>query len=268
MEPSAAAFQIIVLGGGGGPIEDDVVGLLVRSTATGWAKNSVLAVDAGVHLSGIVRILDDHLPGSNRQKPSEASSSTGGPRWGSPIPQSQTDTPKLVMTTGPFRGLLMPSETAKANAHHLLRNFITTYLITHPHLDHLSGFAINTAAFQHTTRPKKLAALPSTINAFKQHIFNDVVWPNLSDEEGGAGLVSFQRLTEGGNLALGDGEGIGYIEVCDGLAVKAWGVSHGKCMKQHTSRSSVSPNQDFSFGPSSTNSDRRGIQSPQILPPR
>src|ERR1700712_3359528 len=108
-------------------------------------------------------------------------------------------------------------------------SFVSTYLITHPHLDHLSGFAINTAAFHNTSRPKRLAALPFTVLAIKTHIFNDIIWPNLTDEDNGVGLVTFQRLTEGGNLALGEGTSRGFIEVCDGLAVKAFKVSHGKC---------------------------------------
>lgn len=110
-----------------------------------------------------------------------------------------------------------------------MREHVSTYLITHPHLDHLSGFAINTAAFHNTSRPKRLAALPSTVLAIKTHIFNDIIWPNLTDEDNGVGLVTFQRLTEGGNLALGEGTSRGFIEVCDGLAVKGFKISHGKC---------------------------------------
>lgn len=41
--------------------------------------------------------------------------------------------------------------------------------------------------------------------------------------------MTFQRLTEGGNLALGEGNSRGYIEVCDGLAAKGFKVSHGRC---------------------------------------
>lgn len=263
----------------------------MRSTGTQWAKNSILAVDAGVHLSAIIRIIDAHLPNAVLHKPQEtAAASTSKPksaisriptprkhhgpeyfspvieaqppRYPSPAPLSISDGPKLVMTSGPFKDLLLPFETAKANALYLLRNHISTYLITHAHLDHLSGFAINTAAFQFTTRPKKLAALPQTINAIKQHIFNDIIWPNLSDEEGGVGLVSFQRLTEGGNLALGDGDGRGYVEVCDGLAVKGWGISHGHCMKPHTHRGSI--HQDYSFG---SPLERRGSRASIPLSP-
>jgi len=144
----------------------------------------------------------------------------------------------MRLSEGPFAGLELPYQTAKANAAYINRTLVSTYLITHPHLDHLSGFAVNTASFQHTYRPKCLAALPSTIDAVKDHIFNDVIWPNLSDEDGGVGLVTYMRLVEGGNVALGTGDGMGYIEVCDGLGVKCWSVSHGHCMKRHSHRGS------------------------------
>ena len=278
-----------------------MTGLLVRSTATQWAKGSILAVDAGTHLAAIVRILQEHLPyavstdstdqfipAPNRsgklrtsRKASSISKSSGSSdgfpysksatgffspvaevkstRAGSPGPQGPNK-PKLVLTTGPFVGFILPYETAKANGAYLLRNLISTYLITHPHLDHLSGFAVNTASFQHTSRPKKVAALPSTINAIKSHIFNDVIWPNLSDEEGGVGLVSYMRLVEGGNIALGEGGGRGYIELCDGLSVKAWSVSHGHCMRGHSHRgSSLPPTPQDQQPPSARRSSRPNI---------
>lgn len=112
-----------------------------------------------------------------------------------------------------------------------MREHVSTYLITHPHLDHVSGFVINTAAFHNTSRPKRLAALPFTVGAIKTHIFNNILWPNLTDEDGGVGLVTFQRLAEGGNIALGEGATRGYIEVCDGLSTRGFKVSHGHCTK-------------------------------------
>lgn len=140
----------------------------------------------------------------------------------------------MTITTlkeGAFAGLPFPHASARANALHVVREHISTYLITHPHLDHVSGFVINTAAFHNTSRPKRLAALPFTVNAIKTHIFNNIIWPNLTDEEGGVGLVTFQRLAEGGNIALGEGSGRGFIEVCDGIGVKGFKVSHGHCMR-------------------------------------
>ena len=228
-----------------------MTGLLVRSTATNWSKGSVLAVDAGTHLAAVTNIFQEHLPHATpRRRPSLEKDTAddhvafarepNGHGIDSSTPQAEGAKSRSVLSTGPFADFELPHATAKANAAYFVRNLITTYLITHPHLDHISGFVINTAGFQHTSRPKRLAGLPSTIDAFKTHIFNDIIWPNLSDEDGGVGLVSYMRLAEGGNLAIGEGEGRGYIEVCDGLAVKSWSVSHGKCMHNHGKRSSGS----------------------------
>ena len=144
-----------------------------------------------------------------------------------------------TLTSGPFSGLEIPFASATANAVHVQRSLIDTYLITHPHLDHISGFVVNTAGLP-GTRPKRLAGLPNTIAAFKTHIFNNVIWPNLTDENNGAGLVTYMRLVEGGSPALGEGGTQGYMEITDGLAVKVWGVSHGHCIERHSHRGSGS----------------------------
>ena len=247
---------------------------MVRSISTKWQKGSVLVVDGGSHLSSLIKIFEEHLPRAERRKrksdlsinsdlprkarppsinngslpdasplpPNEASyfppiTEAKNVRSNSPAPVDHSGT-ELVLTSGPFQGLALRYESAKANAAYLLRNLISSYLITHPHLDHIAGFVINTASFTHTSRPKKLIALPSVIDAIKTHVFNDVIWPNMSDEEGGVGFVSYSRLVEGGNLALGDGDSRGYIEVVEDLAVKCWSVSHGTCTKPHSHRGS------------------------------
>lgn len=229
-----AAIQVICLASGGGPAEDNVTGFLVRSGATNWARNSLLAVDAGCHLASIINILQEHgfkrvCPEPDWEaidlKTAKGRSAAIEPSDAYP---SMTGT---TLTTGPFAGFSFSHLNARANALQLVRDLISTYMITHPHLDHLSGFAINTAAFHNTSRPKCLAGLPSTINAIKQHIFNDVIWPNLTDEEGGVGFVTFQRLAEGGNVALGEGGSRGFMEVVEGLGVKGFKISHGHCMK-------------------------------------
>ncbi len=247
-----------------------MTGILVRSTATNWAKGSVLAVDAGTHLAAIIRIFQESLPESiplassfgssvslaSNRAVRRASSLQAGANvtrrsnslaehhgHGQATPLQHVDAIKSsprLLTTGPFADLEVPFESVKGNAAYFMRNLISTYLITHPHLDHISGFAINTASFQHTSRPKRIAALPSTIDAIKAHIFNDVIWPNMSDEDGGVGFVSYMRLVEGGNIQFGDGESRGYIEVCDGLAAKCWSVSHGQCMRKHRGHGSGS----------------------------
>ena len=189
--------------------------MLVRSVATGWKKGSVLAVDAGVHLAAIAKILKSHK---------------------AEYFDEEIQLP-ITLFDGPFEGLEVHHRTAKANAANVTRQLIDTCLLTHAHLDHINGFVINTASLP-GSRPKRLAGLPRTIEAIKTHIFNNIIWPNLSDENNGAGLVTYMRLVEGGSPALGDGDGKGYIEICEGLSVKTWSVSHGHCIEKHTHRGS------------------------------
>ncbi|KAL7266828.1 3',5'-cyclic-nucleotide phosphodiesterase pde1, partial [Rhizina undulata] len=214
---ASPAFQVIVLGSGGGPSEGNVSGYLIRSTATAWAKGSLLAVDAGTHLAGMIRILEEHQLLSS-------SLSDGLITVARPPP---LDAVGSIDRPFPFAGANLPHKTPRANAAYIIRELVSAYLITHPHLDHISGFVINTPAFDHIRNPKRLAALPSTIQAIKTHIFNDVIWPNLSDEDAGVGFVTYMRLPECAEE---------YVEVCHGLSVQAWPVSHGHCMRTHSHR--------------------------------
>lgn len=230
---------LLLQASGGGPNEDNITGFLVRSIATRWAKNSVLAVDAGSHLAAITRLLAKDFPLVSRPPLPRLPNSSDTLDDASVIEDEDVEDgepeepPTTTLKEGPFAGMPFPNESARANALHLVRECISTYLITHPHLDHISGMVINTAGLASTTRPKRLTALPSTVNAIKAHIFNDIIWPNLTDEDGGVGFVTFQRLPQGGNNMVGEGRGLGYIEVCDGLCVKGMKVSHGHCMRGH-----------------------------------
>ncbi|KAK3340609.1 cAMP phosphodiesterases class-II-domain-containing protein [Neurospora tetraspora] len=241
--PPAPALQVIVLGSGGGPIESNVTAFLVRPIAAGWRRGSVIAVDAGVHLGAIEKILAKTQPAT--------------------LGEDEEHALPYTLTTGPFAGLQVPSAKSTANASFIHRTLIDTYLITHPHLDHIAGFVINTAG-QGSSRPKKLAGLPNTIAAFKTHIFNNVIWPNLSDENNGVGLVTYTRLVEGGSSALGEGESKGYLEITDDLAVKVWAVSHGHCYERHTHRGSGSVTRPGSFDASSMGASPMGVMSPPM----
>jgi len=187
----------------------------VRAPQSDWQKGSVIAVDAGAHLASIIRILERHMPLRSDQMP--------------PADYSR------VLDDGPFAGIRFPHLSAKANALYFFRELLHSFLITHPHLDHLSGMAINTPALEYGREAKAIVALPSTIDSIKDNIFNDWTWPNLSDEGNGVGFVTYRRLIEGGNPRLGSGEGRGYVNVCEGLATKCWSVSHGKCRRRSPS---------------------------------
>ncbi|KAA8651589.1 3',5'-cyclic-nucleotide phosphodiesterase PDE1 [Aspergillus tanneri] len=195
-------------GASGGPFEDNTMGLLVRSTATKWQRDSVVAVDAGTFLSGIRSTLEDNLHFS------------------------------------PFSGVDFPSDNHSANAAHILREIIGRILITHPHFDHISGLVINSAILELSRGPKPVAALPSVIDALKTHVFNGVLWPNLTNENNGAGLIALQRLSDSGSSSKGHDDENDYVEICAGLTARCFAVSHGRCkpdMRRHSLLEKESP---------------------------
>jgi cAMP phosphodiesterase len=161
------------------------------------------AVDAGTLLASICRTLERHEPVFDHDKYT------------------------YTVREGPFVGLELPSKSPRVNAAHVFREMLGIILVTHPHLDHLSGLAINTPMLQGGNGPKPIAALPSVHGALRNHLFNDIIWPNMSDEDGGAGLLTYQRLIEGGNQRFGRGETLGYVQACHGLLTKCLGASHG-----------------------------------------
>jgi cAMP phosphodiesterase len=175
----------------------------------------VIAVDAGAHLASIIRILELDMPVNSEKLPPKGH--------------------ETILSRGPFAGVRFPHISAKANGLFVLRELLHSFLITHPHLDHISAMGINTPALEYGREAKAIVALPHCIEAIKTHIFNDSIWPNLSDEGHGVGFVTYRRLIEGGNPRLGYGEARGYVNVCDGLATKCWAVSHGRCRRQSQS---------------------------------
>ncbi|KAK4667993.1 3',5'-cyclic-nucleotide phosphodiesterase pde1 [Podospora pseudoanserina] len=239
------ALHVIVLGSGGGPFENNVTSFLVRSVSSKWGRSSVVAFDAGVHLGAIAKILEDTQPMTLTQES---------------LPHT--------LTTGPFAGLEINNVSPKANALDIVQDLVETYVISHPHLDHIAGLVVNTAGMR---RPKRLAGLPVTIEGFKKHIFNNIIWPNLSDENNGHGLITYMRLVEGGSPALGEGDTRGYLEIGDGLAIKVFSVSHGHCVEKHSHRGSTTSMRHGSFDASSlgpASFDLRGSMSGRRSPSR
>lgn len=57
---------------------------------------------------------------------------------------------------------------------------IDDVLLTHSHLDHIAALPLMLdAVASRRTQPLRVHALPETIQALQQHVFNDVVWPDF-----------------------------------------------------------------------------------------
>lgn len=161
--------------------------MLVRSTSKDWSYNSLLSVDSGCLLASLAKIIEEST-GSDAKRP-------------------------VTLKTGPLKGLTLPHVNKNANAIHIAVELIQSFVVTHPHLDHTSGFIFATAGMD-PKRQKTLAALGSTLEGFRKHIFNGIIWPNLSDQHAGFKMISYYELTHGGHPHIEDG---GYVTLADGL---------------------------------------------------
>lgn len=160
----------------------------------------MLAVDAGTFLSGIYRSLCG----------------------------------KANIEETPFAGLQIPDSPGGFNpkqiAAYIFQRMIASVCITHPHLDHVSGFGINAALLKaNSERTKVVAGLEGVVTALKTHIFNGIIWPNFTDEDGGLGLFRLKRLEEGSHIPPSQNDG-DYAILSRGLSVKAFRLNHGSCL--------------------------------------
>ncbi|WP_090157155.1 MBL fold metallo-hydrolase [Dyadobacter soli] len=103
-----------------------------------------------------------------------------------------------------------------ANAETVLKNYIKGYLISHPHLDHISGMIINSV----DDTVKQVYAMEHCIDVMKAHYFNWQSWPNLASDGNAPALnkYRYQQLPEGVEMPLAE----------TGMSVQAFPLSHSK----------------------------------------
>lgn len=76
--------------------------------------------------------------------------------------------------------------------------------LTHSHLDHVAALPLLLDAVgAHRSQPVQVYALPQTVEALRQHIFNNVVWPDFSRiPTPEAPFVQFQPVAVGQTFTL------------------------------------------------------------------
>ncbi len=97
----------------------------------------------------------------------------------------------------------------------LLSRYIKSYLISHAHLDHISGMIMCSTIDSH----KDILGRDSTIDYLRDYIFNWKIWPNLADE-GNPPLIKqyhYRRLNFD----------IQYSVPGTAMTVRAFPLSHG-----------------------------------------
>lgn len=106
------------------------------------------------------------------------------------------------------------NKTFKVSTSEVLRKYIKGYLISHAHLDHVSGLIINSPA----DSSKTVYATNKCMEMMENHYFNDQTWANFGDA--GVGFLlkkyHFQTLTIGEETPLTNTT----------MTVKAFPLSH------------------------------------------
>ncbi|MEO7976685.1 3',5'-cyclic-nucleotide phosphodiesterase [Flavobacterium sp.] len=102
----------------------------------------------------------------------------------------------------------------KVSASEVLRKYIKGYLISHAHLDHVSGLIINSPA----DSSKTIYATKRCMEMMENHYFNDQTWANFGDEGPGFHIkrYHFQTLNIGEETPITN----------TAMTVKSFSLSH------------------------------------------
>ncbi len=88
---------------------------------------------------------------------------------------------------GLFDNIEVPENSDLSKSAFILQNKIKGYLISHAHLDHISGLVQASPS----DLPKTIYASSTTIQFLKDNIFNWQIWPNFADEGTGFQLKKY-----------------------------------------------------------------------------
>lgn len=79
---------------------------------------------------------------------------------------------------GSFDAIQLPADSPLSMEGYVLKERIKAYLISHVHMDHITGLTVSSA----DDSEKNLFALPHTVEYLREHVFNWRSWPNFCNE--------------------------------------------------------------------------------------
>lgn len=86
-----------------------------------------------------------------------------------------------------FKNITIPKDTEWNDIGYIFREKIKGYLISHAHLDHISGLVVSSTE----DTKKEIYGLKSTIDTLKNNVFNWQLWPNFANEGEGFKLNQY-----------------------------------------------------------------------------
>jgi 3',5'-cyclic-nucleotide phosphodiesterase len=125
---------------------------------------------------------------------------------------------KKGLEKGSFKEVALPADLPIAPEWSILQNNIKAYLISHPHLDHISGLVINSP----DDAAKVIMGLEPTLKAMQDNIFNEKTWPNFGDKGPGFNIKKYTYV----QVKIGEETPIKGST----MTVKSFPLSHGPGM--------------------------------------
>lgn len=213
------SFDVTFLGASGGPVEGSNCAVLIKPRLITYQDiigagllDQVVCVDAG---SGLFLLSEAIYADCASRSCAGCSCSDSGSRLLRLYNNSQ---PLLhyikAPISHPFAGLL-PQFLPFKHANDVLSQ-VRSYLVTHPHLDHINALAINSAGFT-KDHPRVVYGSDQTVEALHKHIFNGVIWPRMDN----FGILLLEERSYWHEFDINGGA----------YSVTMFDLSHGKLIK-------------------------------------
>lgn len=169
-------FEITFLGASGGPVEGTTCSLLLKADDISYAEiinnnslDDLVCIDAGSGLFALTQLIDNPLRnGHNRLLKC----------YEDALPLQDYCEAQISF---PFTGLCEKNSSPFTISMQIF-NCLRNYLITHPHMDHIASLVINSAAFS-SKSPRNVYGSQYTVRSLKKHIFNGIIWPDLTKDD-------------------------------------------------------------------------------------
>ncbi|CAD1809346.1 cAMP phosphodiesterases class-II family protein [Candida parapsilosis] len=214
------SFEITFLGASGGPLEGNTCSLLLKSTNMSYSElleletdvdsnphtyktnsEEILCIDAGSGMGKLTEII------YQESKYHESACNLLNYYFDSESIDYYYH--KGVKRIEPFVNFNEYNTITYAK---LLFHKLNNFLITHPHLDHVSSLVINSAGFTANNPPKQVYGSKYTIKSLQQHYFNGIVWPNMPSFD----ILELTQLEFGETYTIGN------------YTVRMFPLSHGE----------------------------------------
>lgn len=200
------SFEVIIIGGLGGPSESSTQCFMVRPFDSNSVKSLCVDGGSGVgHIMDTIAVSNEELNVDDDEVNDDFHNYFKTLDWfrhdennnykyasskriklmHNTSKQAQNNNPNIkVGFSNKLIEILNDKPTILQKAYSLYQG-IESYYITHPHLDHINGMILNSPLMFERDLPshKTLYGLEFTTNALQKHVFNDIIWPNLSNQD-------------------------------------------------------------------------------------